>query len=575
MFAILLCFSVFTVKSQIVKFNRLYADTTPTMRNIVVTDSGYVLVGGGGTPIYILTAFIDNLGNLNLTKKIRKTSYNIYHGLENTLIKTGQNYLLSGTLSNQSNSNNRVYLLKFHNSFDTIWSNSYFLDTLFSSGQACWQDLDGNIYITGQKGMNGALSNGLLLKTDSVGSLIWHKTFGGSGIDYGTKIGPTYDGNLLIGGYSTSYSQSGNWLLLKTDTAGTQLWLNPYLGHVDENDGWVRGLINTSDSCYIATGNFAVVNWDLRVSVVKIDKNLNIIFSKLFLKSSAYTSANSIIELQSKDYLLTGIEMRSGVTILGFLMKLSPDGNIIWKRNYNATGNINSSSRALAVATTPDGGYAFTGYVNDSQLSPSQQMWLVKTDSLGCDGAHSCDDTTMFVAPLNLPDSVCFGDSVNLTFGFGGRSAPYTLHSTSGFAEDSIYYFDSGNDTITRTISFLPQQANTQYTFTVTLTDPWEATKTGQYSFYVKNCSTSVALQNSDLLAFQVYPNPATDKIHISSATQTEAMVLLLNMQGSVVGETSLINQTATLNTQSLASGVYTVKIVYATGFVIKRVVKM
>ena len=71
-FVILLCFSVITVKSQIVKFNHLYADTTPTMRNIVVTDTGYVLVGGGGTPIYILTALIDNLGNLNLTKKYQK-----------------------------------------------------------------------------------------------------------------------------------------------------------------------------------------------------------------------------------------------------------------------------------------------------------------------------------------------------------------------------------------------------------------------------------------------------------------------------------------------------------------------
>ena len=181
----------------------------------------------------------------------------------------------------------------------------------------------------------------------------------------------------------------------------------------------------------------------------------------------------------------------------------------------------------------------------------------------------------MFVTSLNLPDSVCFGDSVHLTFGFGGRSAPYTLHSTTGFTEDSIYYFDSGNDTITRVISFLPQQANTTFSFIVTVTDPWGATKTGLYSMFVKNCSTSVAMQNSDLLAFQVYPNPVKDKIHISSTAQTEATVLLLNMQGSVVGETSLINQTATLNTQSLASGVYTVKIVYATGFVIKRVVKM
>ncbi|HBX53570.1 MAG TPA: hypothetical protein DEH02_21150 [Bacteroidales bacterium] len=573
----LLLFAYVNSGAQVITFNRMYPDTVPSMINIVVSDTGYVILGAGGSsPWYILTAFIDTNGNLIYRKKITKSNVHVYPGMGNTLMKTGSNYLLAGSLSGQTNNNRSVYLLKFDYKFDTLWSKTYNFDTLFISGQACWQDLDGNIYITGQKGMNGTLSNGLLLKTDSSGTLIWYKTFGGSGIDYGSKIVPTYDGNLLIGGYTTSYFQTdGNWLLMKTDTAGTQLWLNPYLGNNDYDDGWVRSLINTSDSCYIATGNFAVENWDLRVSLVKLDKNLNVIYSKLYLNNSAYTSANSILELNNKNYLVTGIEILSGVTILGFLMELTPNGDIIWKRNFNATENVNSRSRAYAVAPTPDNGFAFTGHVYDTQITPAQQMWLVKTDSLGCDGVHSCDDTTMFVTSLNLPDSVCFGDSVHLTFGFGGRSAPYTLHSTTGFTEDSIYYFDSGNDTITRVISFLPQQANTTFSFIVTVTDPWGATKTGLYSMFVKNCSTSVAMQNSDLLAFQVYPNPVKDKIHISSTAQTEATVLLLNMQGSVVGETSLINQTATLNTQSLASGVYTVKIVYATGFVIKRVVKM
>src|SRR3989339_395723 len=184
MFAILLCFSVFTVKSQIVKFNRLYADTTPTMRNIVVTDSGYVLVGGGGTPIYILTAFIDNLGNLNLTKKIRKTSYNIYHGFENSLIKTIDNgFALTGTRKKIGLPDTEVFFVRFNNFFDTIWTKVYLSDTIFITGRACLQKAN-HFYLTGEKRIsiiNGNVNNDLLLiKTDENGNMLWYKTYGGT-----------------------------------------------------------------------------------------------------------------------------------------------------------------------------------------------------------------------------------------------------------------------------------------------------------------------------------------------------------------------------------------------------------
>ena len=571
---LLLFFMHANTGAQVVTFNKMFPDTVPSMRNIVVSDTGYVILGGGGSPLYILTAFADLQGNITTLKKIRNNNMHIYHGYENSLIKTSDGgYALPSCMFNVNNNIKQTNFIKLNNQFDTIFTKSYLIDTIYVSALACMQS-GNNYYLTGEQGISSTNSDVLLIKTDSLGNMLWNKKIGGSRIDYGTKIVPTYDGNLLIGGYSTSYSQSGNWLLLKTDTAGTQLWLNPWLGHPDENDGWVRGLINTSDSCYIATGNFAVGNWDLRVSVVKMDENLNVIYNKLYLKKSGYTSANSIIELQNKNYLLAGIEILTGSTILGFLMELSSDGNIIWKRNFNATGNINSRSRAYAVAPTPDNGFAFTGHVYDTQITPAQQIWLVKTDSLGCDGVHSCDDTTMFVAPLNLPDSVCFGDSVHITFGFGGRSAPYTLHSTSGFLEDSIYYFDSGNDTITRTVSFLPTEANTYYSFAVTLTDPWGATKTGQYSFYVKNCSTSVALYHNDLLRYQVYPNPANESITISCSENEQTTVYLLNIQGETLYQSQLQNNKTIIDLRGFESGIYIIKLIDDNGFVIKKVVK-
>ena len=579
MFAILLCFSVFTVKSQIVKFNRLYADTTPTMRNIVVTDSGYVIVGGGGflyTNSYIQTSFFNTLGEIVLTKKFRKAGYDLYHGLENSLIKiTPAGYALVGSL-NKINSNEKAVLFcRFNDTFDTLWTKNYLYDTVFISGRACLQK-DNHFYLTGEKRIPTDNSNILLIKTDENGNMLWYKTHGGSLQDYGTKIINTYEGNILIGGYTKNFQSApitdlGAWYLVKADTAGTKLWQGVY-GNAACNDGWLRSLLNMKDSGYAAGGHYAIENNEYKNYIIRFDKNLSAIWERLYLTISPYTTIYSMLELPNGNLNVVGIEIKTGATVLGFMMEITPQGHIIWKRNYNATGSINSINYALANAVTPDNGYAFTGYAYDN-VTP-QAMWLVKTDSLGCDGVHSCDDTTMFVTPLNLPDSVCFGDSVHITFGFGGRSAPYTLHSTSGFAEDSIYYFDSGNDTITRTVSFLPTEANTQYSFTVTLTDPWGTTKTEQYSFYVKNCSTSVALCHNDLLRYQVYPNPANESITISCSENEPTTIYLLNMQGEILFLSQLHNNKTIIDIRDFASGIYIIKLIYNNGFVIKKVVK-
>ncbi|HBX53189.1 MAG TPA: hypothetical protein DEH02_19185, partial [Bacteroidales bacterium] len=536
--------------------------------NIVVTDSGYVIVGGGGflyTNSYIQTSFFNTLGEIVLTKKFRKAGYDLYHGLENSLIKiTPAGYALVGSL-NKINSNEKAVLFcRFNDTFDTLWTKNYLYDTVFISGRACLQK-DNHFYLTGEKRIPTDNSNILLIKTDENGNMLWYKTHGGSLQDYGTKIINTYEGNILIGGYTKNFQSApitdlGAWYLVKADTAGTKLWQGVY-GNAACNDGWLRSLLNMKDSGYAAGGHYAIENNEYKNYIIRFDKNLSAIWERLYLTISPYTTIYSMLELPNGNLNVVGIEIKTGATVLGFMMEITPQGHIIWKRNYNATGSINSINYALANAVTPDNGYAFTGYAYDN-VTP-QAMWLVKTDSLGCDGVHSCDDTTMFVTPLNLPDSVCFGDSVHITFGFGGRSAPYTLQSTTGFTENSIYYFDSGNDTITRIISFLPQQANTQYTFTVTLTDPWGATKTEQYSFYIKNCSTSVALHQKDLLKYQVYPNPAKDVINISYSLINNGYFELYDLLGKKIVSAPLdfLKVVKIMSLSQIKSGVYYYKI--------------
>ncbi len=69
----------------------------------------------------------------------------------------------------------------------------------------------------------------LFLKTDSVGNLLWSKTYGGSGHDYGYSLSLTNDGGFLIGGSTNSFGLDSNYIyIIKTDSSGVLQWSKVY-----------------------------------------------------------------------------------------------------------------------------------------------------------------------------------------------------------------------------------------------------------------------------------------------------------------------------------------------------------
>jgi hypothetical protein len=48
----------------------------------------------------------------------------------------------------------------------------------------------------------------------------------------------------------------------------------------------------------------------------------------------------------------------------------------------------------MSIAQTPDKGFILAGWAWDASMTPAQQMWLIKTDSMGCD-TPGCDITSI------------------------------------------------------------------------------------------------------------------------------------------------------------------------------------
>jgi hypothetical protein len=270
----------------------------------------------------------------------------------------------------------------------------FFLLSLFSFGQSSWQKTyggtafdngyyveqtsDGGFIITGLSYSYGAgQDDAYLLKTDSVGSLVWTKTIGGSNFETGWVVRQTSDlGFIIIGSTSSFGSGNDDIFFVKTDLNGDTLWTKTFGGTFMDRGASAQ---QTLDSGYIitgTTGSFGAGGYD--VCLIKTDASGNLSWTKTF--GSINVEWGVFIQ-QTTDggYIIVGDENGFGAGDYDiFLIKTDSAGNLMWTKTF---GGINLENSA-GVQQTADGGFIIVGETK-SFGAGLKDVYLIKTDSVG------------------------------------------------------------------------------------------------------------------------------------------------------------------------------------------------
>ena len=207
----------------------------------------------------------------------------------------------------------------------------------------------------------------------------WARTYGGTRDDAAHSIQQTSDGGYIVAGVAESFISAEKILkILKLKSSGDIEWQKYYKSvYVSDVLESVVSIQQTSDGGYIVGGNSV-----FRSFVLMLSSNGDIEWQKYFIspwfsRSDKYEFLTSIQQTNDGGYIAAGYsyyyesEYATAENCRSYLIKLSPQGNYHWHRQY--TGYDGSLidwdgklfDKAMSIQETSDGGYIVGGHTNN------------------------------------------------------------------------------------------------------------------------------------------------------------------------------------------------------------------
>jgi Secretion system C-terminal sorting domain len=480
-------------------------------------DNGYIIAGytesfgEGSRDVYLVRT--DPQGDMLWSKTIGQSGTDYAW----TVAQTADGGFIAGVHTSSFGAGGHdINLIRTDAQGDVIWSKVYG-GTSADGAYSLRTTFDGGFIVAAHTSSYGAGQHDIyLLRIDSVGEVLWTKTYGNSGGDFLRSIDFTPDLGFIMVAETNSFGAGGTDIyVVRTDAQGDTLWTRTFGGAGDDYGNSIR---MTNDQAYIIAGNTrSFGQFQLNALLMKIDDHGEVLWAKTY-GGEDEDFANSVEPTADGGYIVTGgtksFAMGGICDLLCndvYLIKTDENGDTLWTKAY---GSLNEE-RGWSVRETSDGGYAIAG-ISTGFGAGGEDFYFIKTDADGNTGCNEKSTQTIVGTP-NL--------EVNWTTTVVGSG------TTTGNA-DPI----SGNP--------------------VTLENTL--------------CQTTSVEELNTLKNFRIFPNPATGIFQIDYTLEKSQNISIqvLGLDGRVVFQSEPIFQPAGIYHQNidghqlrLSSGVYVLKI--------------
>jgi len=306
-----------------------------------------------------------------------------------------------------------IYTSIFSQIPDTIWTSKFGADGQ-NLAYSIQQTSDNGFILAGKRESPGTGDyDFLLIKTDVNGKEIWSKTFGGNAMDEAAAVRQTFDDGYIIAGITRIESGINPQVcLLKTDANGDSLWEQTFGGSSIERAWAVE---QTADSGYILTGlTYSYGHGNSDVWLLKINSDGELVWTKTF-GSDQLEEGYSVQQTEDLGYIICGFTDSFGAGQTdAYIVKTDENGELEWSNTYGGP----FFDYGYCIRETIDG-YIITGEKSNGNSEPSD-VWLFKIDKSG----NQIWSRTYGGAETQIGSSVTLTDDGG--YMIAGYSYPYT-----------------------------------------------------------------------------------------------------------------------------------------------------
>ncbi|MCH8331643.1 MAG: T9SS type A sorting domain-containing protein [Bacteroidetes bacterium] len=631
--------TVIQAQSEFIQWQRSFGGSGSDQANSIsqTSDGGYIVAGHsisndgdvtgnhGGEDYWVIK--LDNTGTLIWQKSLGGSVFERANSINETndggYIVSGHSVSNNGDVSGNHGASD-YWVVKLDAAGTLIWQKS-----LGSSGldvaNSIIQTTDNGYIVAGYSQVNDGDVTGnhgsddfWVVKLDSVGTLIWQKSLGGSDFDIANSIIQTNDGGYIVAGYSSSNDGdvTGNnggedYWVVKLDTAGTLIWQKSLGGSVGDE---ANSIIQTADNGYIVAGASNSVDGDLTGNhgsldywVAKLDTTGMIIWQKS-LGGSGFDGANSLIQTTDNGYIVAGTSQSNDGDVTGnngasdfWVVKLTcfpldttniclvtvdsqANSNIVvWEKT-----NIFDAVDSFRIYRDIGGTYTHIGSVHRDSLSlfeDTKQGVNPKISSYRYRIAiiHSCGHESV-LGPRHVTMHLQSDNTGLLNWDHyeGFNFNHYRIWRDITGSDNFVLIDSVTNANSTYTDLNLPSPGTTvSYMIEVVPASACVATRAQDYTRSISNTSTTtigMIEMTNNTFQVSVFPNPNGGRLtlRIKSNHQTDLSMTLYRIDGKMV-LTKEISANGSFEKQldlsKHAKGIYYLQLVSEKGVIIKKVV--
>lgn len=447
-------------------FNRRYDPSQMLMAevgwSIELADSGNFMVFGNGdwtwqedsltyyTSSILKNLRIDDLGNVLNEYQFWDSATANYPGISNCSQQLANGKFIAGGSNFQQDLTIApiIYLFNEQGALDTLYIFSIQGEEWI--GRQARQTVDGGYVVVGD-GYDGFTNGeGFVLKADSLGAELWRISYGGVGHDLLRQV-DTMGTGFYVGGQDRTDPSNYQLWAIRLDSIGAVLWEtiwgSPY------NDGAANLVtLQNGNPLVASTMRYTSNLGPTRFYMAELDSaDGSIIWEQEYGQIAGGHSLSVAKEVEFSTGLIAVGSGSFNSHLQGVLLRTNAQGDSIWMRQYVYADSVwNEGKGALGdVISTPDNGFIAVGVALPSSNNPndppmySQDIWVVKVDSMGCllPGCHIVtgieNQVTNYKDALKIwPNPSASGGQVQLTWELPkaarSKSTELPLVSTTG-----------------------------------------------------------------------------------------------------------------------------------------------